>query len=303
MELIFNESRQIYISKINKVQDFIEKHLEENLKVEQLAEIAAFSEFHFQRIFREIIGESLYSYIKRLRLEKAVFLLQSNPKLTIQEIALTVGFSNQASFAKAVKERYKITASKMRKLDSIEMSSLKSRISRNGKVSIEEIAYNIPMELNVRTIETSRVLYVRHTGAYKGNADLFMKLFAKLYRYAEGKNLISAETKWFVTYHDFGDLTAEEKLRLSVCMSIEKEIKETNEFGCMEIHGGRYGVGRFSLDAKSYQGAWNYMISKWLPESGYIPDDRVCFEFYPPRENTENEEEHLVEIFIPITPL
>ena len=302
MEQIFNESRQIYISKINKVQDFIEKHLDENIRIEQLAEIAAFSEFHFQRIFREIIGESLYSYIKRTRLEKAVFLLQSNPKLTIQEIAIMVGFSNQASFAKAIKERYKITASKIRKLGDEEMEILKSENSRNGKVSMGEIDYNNPIETNVRTIEAVKVLYVRYTGPYKGNSDLFMKLFNKLHDYALGMNLITAETKWFVTYHDFGDLTSEEKLRLSVCMSIETEIKKTNEFGCMEIAGGRYGVGRFLLDSKSYQGAWNYMISKWLPESGYIPDDRVCFEFYPSQVSTANGEEQ-VEIFIPITPL
>ena len=78
MESLVNESRQIYIEKINTVQDYIEKHLDEEISVQQLAQIASFSEYHFQRIFKQFTSESLYSFIKRLRLEKAIFLFRSN---------------------------------------------------------------------------------------------------------------------------------------------------------------------------------------------------------------------------------
>ncbi len=78
MGYILNESRKVYISKINKAQDYIEKHLEEELTIGQLAEIASFSPFHFQRIYRQITGESLYSYIKRLRLEKSYISVASS---------------------------------------------------------------------------------------------------------------------------------------------------------------------------------------------------------------------------------
>lgn len=303
MDILLNESRQVYISKINTVQDYIERHLEDKLCIEDLATIASFSEFHFQRIYRQITRESLHSYIKRLRLEKAVFLLRSNKRLTIQDIALTVGFSNQASFAKALKDRYKVSASTIKKLNIEEMDKLNNEVSMNGKVCENEIYYNIPIERTIRKIEPTKVLYVRHTGPYKRNADLFMKLFTKLYTYASVKNLVREDAKWFTIYHDFGNLTMEEKLRLSVCMSITGEIKATGEFGSMDIAGGQYAVGRFSLQSDEYQGAWDYMLSKWLPESGYMLDDRLCFEYYPPQEYTTEKEGRIVEIFIPITPL
>ncbi|MDD3168104.1 MAG: GyrI-like domain-containing protein [Eubacteriales bacterium] len=51
------------------------------------------------------------------------------------------------------------------------------------------------------------------------------------------------------------------------------------------------------------KGAWNYMISGWLPDSGYLPDDRLCFEYYPPQEKEYDHTRRVVEIFIPITPL
>ncbi len=58
MDIILNESRQVYISKINRVQDYIESHMDEELCIGQLARVAFFSEFHFERIFRQFTGES-----------------------------------------------------------------------------------------------------------------------------------------------------------------------------------------------------------------------------------------------------
>lgn len=312
MEYTLNESRRTYMSKINTVQDYIENHLDETLTVAQLAAVASFSEFHFQRIFKLMIGESLYGFIKRLRLEKAVFYLRSNPKMAIQDIAFAVGFSSQSALAKAIKERFGMHASEMRQLNDENFCALMYQLSTNGKVSNQDLRYTSPSELTIKTIAPTKVVYVRHTGAYKGNAQLFMSLFTKLYGYASKQQLITAQTKWFTVYHDFGDLTQEEKLRLSVCLSVEKDHTCHGEFGSMDIAGGKYAIGRFSLKTSDYQAAWNYMISKWLPESGYVPDDRLCFEYYPPQdcdtENTDHTDhtdhtERLVEIYIPITPL
>ncbi len=302
MELLLNESRKVYLSKINKVQDYIESNLEEELSNQLLANIASFSEYHFQRIYRQITGESLYGFIKRLRLEKAIFLLRADHKRQIQDIALSVGFSNQASFAKALKERYGVSASLLRKMEEQELGKLISDISRNGKVSDEIIYYNKPIEVNITMIEPVKILYLRHTGAYKGDADLFQKLFDRLYGYGEKNGFLHSGTKWYAIYHDYGGLTEEVRLRVSIGMSIREDIRCQEEFGSTELAGGRYAVGSFLLDNDEYQGAWNYMISKWLPESGYMPDDRLCFECYPPQEEEEGSR-RLVEIFIPIIPL
>ena len=355
MDLLLNESRRIYQAKINQVQDYIEDHLDEVLGTTQLAQVASFSAFHFQRIFKLMTGESLYAFIKRLRLEKAAFLLRTNPHMHIQDIALAVGFSAQASLAKAIKDRYGLTASRIRKLDEIGMrrimrdgnewkmnanamrtDELRSHnqstdeLRTNGKVFSPAIQYNMPCELTIKTIEPIGVLYLRHIGAYKGDSDLFMKLFSRLYGHAGRRKLIHAGSSWYAVYHDFGELTEEEKLRVSVCLSVDKAVAGQGEFGRMEIAGGRYVVGRFLLGTDEYQGAWNYMITKWLPESGYMPDDRLCFEHYPmqesrahgmhgssgnrsqeflehgmqePREHNMDHERRMVEIFIPIAPL
>jgi AraC family transcriptional regulator len=297
--IILNDSRKEYVARINIVQDYIEKHLDEELRVSELSSIALFSEFHFQRIYRMMTGESLYSYIKRIRLEKAVFLLRTNKNLPIQEIAFNTGFSSQSSLAKALKEAYGISGSRIRKLSEEMMIKILDNNSRNGKVYDYNREYNMPIGVDIKIIQPTPILYIRYIGAYKGNSDLFMKLFTKLYSYGNENTLISPKTDWFVLYHDFGELTEESKLRLSVAMSLEKEYKPKEEFGIMEISGGKYAVGKFILKEDEYQKAWNYMFYKWLPESGYIPDDKPCFERYPISENNKDGRME-VEICIPI---
>ncbi len=296
MALILNESRKIYISNINSVQDYIEENLENALTVNELADTTNFSEFHFQRIYRQMTGESLYSYIKRLRLEKAAFYLNKNKSKTITNIALDVGFSNQASFAKAFKSKYKMSAREFRQLDEIDLDD-----SRNGKVLDLNICYTEPIEVSIKNIDDLKVVYIRNTGPYKGDHDLFVDLFTKLYKYVSSEKLVKSNSEWYTACHDLCDLTEEEKLRISVCMTVDKKIKTHGEYGSMEIKGGKCLVGRFILSSDDYQGAWDYMLTKYLPESGYMPDDRMFLEHFPKQDNKDDK--RIVEIIIPITPL
>lgn len=66
-----------YNKSINKIIDYINSHLKENIDLSKLAEIANISEYHFHRIFKAFIGESVGTYITRIRLEFAAQLLQT----------------------------------------------------------------------------------------------------------------------------------------------------------------------------------------------------------------------------------
>lgn len=51
---------QAYYRRINRALDFIVRHLDRPCTVEEVAAEAAFSRFHFQRIFRSLTGEPLW---------------------------------------------------------------------------------------------------------------------------------------------------------------------------------------------------------------------------------------------------
>lgn len=313
-------SREEYISRINKVQDYIESNLSEEFSLNKLSQVANFSPYHFHRIFYIMTGETLFQYIHRLRIEKAAFLLLANRKTEITRIALECGFSNQASFAKAFKRFYGMNASRFRSQNIIQKNKDCKTESNMGKVYPDIIHYNsvignkrccieqirscIPLNVEIKEMPEMDVVYIRHTGPYKKDAELFHKLFKKLYNWAYKQGLVcSYETKWLSLFHDNPDLTDDDKLRVSVCMSITDNIKTDGEIGRMTITGRKYAVGHFELNNDQYQDAWNAIFSGWLPESGYQPDDGFCFELYSDGLAGNDNEKNNVDIYIPVRTL
>ncbi len=96
-----------YLKRINRVLDCLDTDYSQELSLELLANIANFSPYHFHRIFKGIVGESLYKYIQRIRIEKSAHNLKYQDDKSITEIAIECGFNNSASFARTFKELLK----------------------------------------------------------------------------------------------------------------------------------------------------------------------------------------------------
>ena len=90
-------TRQDYETRMNRVLEHIQGHLDEPLALDELAAVACFSPYHFHRIFSGMIGESVKSYIRRLRLERAAFALVHGTA-PVTEIAFDAGFETHESF-------------------------------------------------------------------------------------------------------------------------------------------------------------------------------------------------------------
>ena len=89
-----------YCQRINRVIDHIRENLDRQMKLEELAGVACFSEFHFHRIFSAVTGETLSNFTNRLRLERAARLLRYSSR-TLTDIAFACGFSSSATFSRA----------------------------------------------------------------------------------------------------------------------------------------------------------------------------------------------------------
>ena len=306
--------RQEYISRINRVIDHIEKNIDSSLNLEKLSSIACFSAFHFHRIFSALVGETLNSFIKRLRVEKAAAMLIGNPKYSITDIAFRCGFSGSAAFSRAFKEQYSLSASEFRSGGYNQISKNCKVESNKGKEKISSSHYidsrtsilkgRLEMKVEVKEMPEMNVAYVRHIGPYKGDARLFQKLSDKLFKWAGPRNLVNfPETKYLIIYHDDPEITDEDKLRVSVCITVPEKTEVDGDIGKMTIPEGKYAMAYFEITADQFQEAWNSVYREWLPESGYQPDDRPCYELYSGDCKGSKDGKFKVDICIPVKPL
>lgn len=321
-------SREEYISRVNRVVDYIEKNIRQNLTLDELADLAHFSKFHFHRIFKAFIGETIAQFIQRIRIERAARELINNPKKPITEIAFDNGFSDSAVFSRTFKNMYQVNPSQWRNGAYAEYNKNRQTHSKiNQKESNFEQdfrlapfyidpettnqVWRIKMEnfkdvhIEVKEMPELHVAYLRHTGPYKGDGALFEELFNNLMKWAGPRNLLRfPETKCLSVYHDDPEITDEDKLRLSVCLTVDKDTPVDGEIGKMTLTAGKFAVGSFELSGSGgYEQAWNMMMAGWLPDSGYQPDDRLCYEIYKNDPKSHPEGKHLVDICIPIKPL
>jgi YesN/AraC family two-component response regulator len=98
---------------ILSVRDYIDRHFQSDLKLEDLAEKFYFSKEYLTRLFHNQFGCAIYEYVLKMRMDKAKEYLRS-PQMQIQEIAEKLGYSNAHYFAKAFKHRYGETPSEFR---------------------------------------------------------------------------------------------------------------------------------------------------------------------------------------------
>jgi AraC family transcriptional regulator len=95
-------------STLHKVTEYINEHLQNEVKLIQLAAIAQMSPYHFLRLFKQSMAVTPHQYILQCRIEKAKCLLQHS-QLSIAEIAVRVGFCDQSHLTQCFKRIVGVT--------------------------------------------------------------------------------------------------------------------------------------------------------------------------------------------------
>jgi AraC-like DNA-binding protein len=84
---------------LQRICNYIEEHLAENIELAMLANIAGLSKWHFAREFKQSAGTTPHFYLIQRRLERAQQLLAESD-LSLTQIALRSGFSDQSHFSR-----------------------------------------------------------------------------------------------------------------------------------------------------------------------------------------------------------
>lgn len=138
-----------YVERIRRGVDFIEAHLEEEVPLGAVAKAAGLSQWHFQRIFKSLTGETLKTYIRSRRMANALERL-AGTDLRVLDIALDAGFESQEAFARAFKKAFGMTPTAYRglgkrnlfprklQLDEDSIAYLRDRVSREPVIETRD---------------------------------------------------------------------------------------------------------------------------------------------------------------------
>jgi AraC family transcriptional regulator len=266
-----------YIQSVYKVIFYIEQNYGYELSLEELANVAGFSKYHFHRIFKSITGENLSDYIRRVRLSSTTLKLKTNQKIT--HIAMNSGYETNASFSRAFKKHFGMTP---------------TEFSKNAKTK----KGNNMLEPEIIEIKDIELFYVRATGEYRQSVE---ESWNKIIEYAYKNNLFGKIKARYGIAHDNPNVIESEKIRYDACIETDDiGLEPDGDVTSKIITGGTYAkfvhVGSYEDLDKAHEA-----LSNWIIDSGIELRNAPVFHKYLDLDPREMEPEKLqTEIYVPI---
>jgi len=272
-----------YRRRILNVIDHLRSHLDEAPSFERLAEIACFSPFHFHRIYRGMLGETVADTVRRLRLLRAATALGTGDRPVI-DIALEAGFDSGRGFTRAFAGFIGMTPSDYRRRH--------MRIDRDFR-------QGEPMEVELRDLAPMRVLAMRKLGPYTEVPRVWDALWLWM-RQRELTARINACVG--IPYDDPGEVPAAE-IRYDACFGLEPGSAADladDEVRWLDIAGGRYAVYRHVGPYTLIGDAFSRFYGLWLPQSGETLRGEPALEIYLNDPGHTPPDRLVTELLLPI---
>lgn len=279
-------TREEYAKRINIVIEYISCNLDKEMDLIELASVSNFSTYHFHRIFKAMVGESIGAFIVRIRVETAARLLRYT-SLPVQDIAYSVGYSTPSSLTKVFRQFYNISPTDYRNNKSYTIMK-PLQLSSDIKLKAPKVV----------DLEPKTGIYIRLHGDYR-TID-YCGAYGKLWAYIKENKLFTAGIEHLTLGHDDPRVTESDKLRTDVCLVVHKSVLPQGEIGVREIPGGKYAVFTYLGAYSELHNAFRFIYKDWLPESGYELRMAQGFEKYLNNPNNTVPEKLKTEIYIPI---
>ena len=290
-----------YRKPVFKAMDYISHHLDDNPGLDEVAAAAAISTFHFHRIFKTMVGETIAGFTRRLRMERAARRLLASPQSDITTLALAAGFSSSQNFAKAFRLHFAMSPSEYRQQQG---GNWKSKIGNDplpfdtydGLVMHPVTEHpGLLQGASVRLMPARRVAYMRRLGPY-GKETCEQAHRDLLTLFASDEAMTPAGT--LSLYWDIPDITDETRCRTDVCIELGPEIPAWRQLTTQTIAAGPYAVCHFIARGDQLVACWETAF-RWVVGQGLNCDDRPCYEQY--HAGTDSDRDHYVfDICIPL---
>jgi AraC family transcriptional regulator len=268
-----------YVQRVNLAIDHIVGHLDQPLRLRDLARVALLSPFHFHRVFQALVGSTPADFVQRLRLEKALGILSHPRPPSLTAIALACGFSSSSHFSRCFKRRFGVPPSSFdvdawRRAHGAELEAIVEQAAPRPQVERLPRRHNPDsFRVRIRELPARTVAYIRVDRPYQGiNA---MKAVWRLLAWAERNGV--ADGQWLGYQWDNPEITSLEDCRYYVAVVAERFTPrgEVGRYRFPPLTVAEVVIrGGLDLELRALQ--WLY--GSWLPRSGFVPDDQPAFE-------------------------
>ena len=275
-----NLAKLDYAGRVNRAVAYIQNNLSQPLQLADVAKVAAFSSFHFHRIFKAAMGETLNVFVKRTRLERALYLLTHRAGASLTEIALACGFASSSEFSRSFRKHYGV-APRQFDLDAFRLAQRQSMEATFSLSKAEEMASSAfdPGKSGAFVAEivkrpARRVAYIMvqrpfESGRVPAAAN-------RLVAWAKARGLESGQ--WLGYMWEEPEIVALEHCHYCVGVEIPAGIERDGEVGTAEFPAMTLVSIDIAGAIDSELRAIDWLYRQWLPSSGYVPDHQPAFE-------------------------
>lgn len=288
---------QSYHERMQRVLDHIDRHLDDDLDLDALAGIAAYSKYHFHRQFTAIFGLSVHRYIQLARMKRASYRLADKDAESVTDIAMDAGYDAPDAFARAFRQRLGQSPSSFRKSPDWAPWLAAFGPLENARSKLMQITYSAE-DVTIRDVTPTRVAALEHRGD-RANLPATIERFIA-WRKAAGLSPQTSPT--FNIFRSERVPANPEDYSIDLCVGTDLQIAADDDvMKAGEIPGGRCAVIRVVHDTHNLEPAALYLYRDWLPESGEEARDfpiycQRHFSFFP----NVSAHEVIVELFLPL---
>lgn len=304
--MVFPESslQQDYQSRMVRIFEYIDDHLQDELKLEVLCQLAYFSPYHFHRVFKMVCGETLAQYVNRRRLERAASeLIHADTRL--KEIGFKYGFNDSSSFTRAFKKFYGVGPMEFRKQHPNKFSKIRQLQSKNGQAypdyekyicTINHLKDWIKMNAKIEIREVGKIefAYVQVIGVQQ-----VAQGFDKLLKWAVPMGLMEEKRKMITVYHDSFKVTSPDKVRMSTGVVLADAVEVSDGISISSVGPGRFIVGSYEIGHEEFEKAWTGLFI-WMNEKGYRKTDTNPLEIYHNNFEEHPQRKAIVDFYISV---
>lgn len=277
-----------YQQQLNKVIEFIGKHLDEELTLTQLSNIACFSKYHFHRLFTAYTGLSLQQYIRWLRLKRAAHQLIIDKKQSIINIAIDAGFESHEAFSRAFKQICGKSPSEFRHESSWHVWEQPPYwLPRQGDMT---------MNVTIENKSARRLAVLEH----RGDPNLLGDSVNKLVSWAKAQpvNLKPKPGDAFGFAYDDPKITPASEFRFDLGITIPEQFTLKGDVVEKRLPAGRYAVAMHKGSRSNIGDTIYALYRDWLPNSGEELADLPCIFCYYNLDHEVAETELLTECWL-----